>query len=391
MAEQIRGLKLFTLVIAREQRGKVLELERGLNRQVKVVDDFYDCLGPRNWIFHDKMDLSKIEAILGETRTAESAEARLIDLYRDKESTRFWIMGLRGHAGLRARIHHIERARDLYFEDRFDSCVLHLIAVMDGFVNDFEPDVRKGLAARVPEDMAAWDSVVGHHLGLTHVMKTFGRTFKKRVDEEVFEIYRHGIVHGSVVNFNNVVVATKAWNMLFAVADWARATERAAKPPKPQPTWNETWAVLKRRAARKKHEKEFVPATIFATDPGFTDDEIVLRASEFLDAWSHGRWGIVARFTPPMLLWKSDNESARFAKEVFGSYKMTSWDLTSVDRHMPGAAEIRAMVTVNEATTEMKFWMVFGTVDGNVALPGDDGATWRLAVWAPRTFFTEAA
>ena len=69
--------------------------------------------------------------------------------------------------------------------------------------------------------MTARDSVVGHHLGLTHSMKTFRTTIKKRVDDEVFEVYRHGIVHGAVVNFDNVVVATKAWNMLFAVADWA--------------------------------------------------------------------------------------------------------------------------------------------------------------------------
>ena len=66
--------------------------------------------------------------------------------------------------------------------------------------------------------------MVGHHLGLTHVMKVFGKTFKKRVDEEVFKVHRHSIVHGSVVKFDNIIVATKAWNMLFAIADWGAAT-----------------------------------------------------------------------------------------------------------------------------------------------------------------------
>jgi hypothetical protein len=48
----------------------------------------------------------------------------------------------------------------------------------------------------------------------------------------VFDVYRHGIVHGTVSRFDNVVVATKAWKMLFAVADWAAATTKAQRPPK---------------------------------------------------------------------------------------------------------------------------------------------------------------
>ncbi|MBK9343935.1 MAG: hypothetical protein IPN07_13140 [Dehalococcoidia bacterium] len=106
--------------------------------------------------------------------------------------------------------------------------MLHLIAVMDGFVNDFEPGERQGLHSRQPGEMAAWDSVVGHHMGLTHAMATFTKTIKKRVGDEVFELHRHGIMHGSVVRFDNVVVATKAWNMLFAVADWATETTRGS-------------------------------------------------------------------------------------------------------------------------------------------------------------------
>ena len=50
---------------------------------------------------------------------------------------------------------------------------------MDGFVNDFEPDVRRGLASRDPDAMTAWDSVVGHHMGLTNALKAY-KTIKKR-------------------------------------------------------------------------------------------------------------------------------------------------------------------------------------------------------------------
>jgi hypothetical protein len=55
------------------------------------------------------------------------------------------------------------------------------------------------------------------------------------------------------------------------------------------------------------------------------------------------------------------------------------------------SAEIRAAATVNGALTELRFRMVLWTPDSNVAMPTEDGATWRLAVWAPNTFLGEAA
>lgn len=105
--------------------------------------------------------------------------------------------------------------------------------------------MRKGIAARDPDDMVEWDSIVGHHLGLTHAPETFLKTIKKRIDDEVFKVYRHGIMLGSVVNFDNVVVASKAWNLLFAIADWADATEKANKPAEPKPTLGSITSLLR--------------------------------------------------------------------------------------------------------------------------------------------------
>jgi hypothetical protein len=71
-------------------------------------------------------------------------------------------------------------------EGRFYSTVLVLIAVMDGFVNDVEPSVRRGMHARVPSELDAWNSVVGHHKGLTNVLPVFQRPFKALDESEVF-------------------------------------------------------------------------------------------------------------------------------------------------------------------------------------------------------------
>ena len=63
---QIRGLKLLTRFIARNQHSDLLQLEHKLTHLVGVVDRFYDLLGPRNWIFHDSVTFSAVEAILGQ-------------------------------------------------------------------------------------------------------------------------------------------------------------------------------------------------------------------------------------------------------------------------------------------------------------------------------------
>lgn len=392
MAQLIQGGKLLTLVLARKQRKEILEVERQLDRLTRVVDDFYDRLGARNWIFHESLNLEKVEALLSETSDAESAEARLTRLYRDPESSRWWTMRLRSQDGLRERSHQIERARHHYDAGQFDSCVLHLIAVMDGFVNDFQPEERRGLHSRDPDDMTAWDSVVGHHLGLTHAMSTFTKTIKKRVDAEVFELYRHGIMHGTVVSFDNAVVATKAWNMLFALVDWAKATKKAAEPEDPKPSWGETWASLVRHGAYKKYEREFKSFSLRPSDPSFRTNEVILLATEFLDAWEHRRWAHVAKFMPSVLRREmTDGAAAPQAKQAFDRHHLTDWEITSVTYDQASSAAIGIVGSINGVRRELRFRVVRWTSDGKVAIPGEDDATWQLAVWAPETYLQDSA
>ena len=125
----------------------------------------------------------------------------------------------------------VEHAREDYFNGRYYSVVLVLFSVMDGFVNDVDTSQRRGLHARDPSEMSAWDSVVGHHLGLSHAHAEFTKSTFKTSDEPVVELHRNGIVHGTLVNYDNVVVATKAWNRLFAVADWARSLAKEKAEP----------------------------------------------------------------------------------------------------------------------------------------------------------------
>lgn len=384
MAEQIRGAKVLTRFVARDQRANVLKVEEQLNHLADVVDRFYECLGGRHWVFHDTLSVSAVEGILDTTSTPADAELAFIELYRDRENTSFWIGRLRAVDGLRERFHQIERAREHYDAEQYDSAVLQLIAVMDGFVNDFEPSRRRGLASREPDEMTAWDSVAGHHMGLTNALKAFTRTFKKRVDEEVFELHRHGIMHGMIPRFDNVVVATKAWNMLFALTDWAKATTKSREPKKPEPGLRDTFRQMVRTSQVNAKVAAWQPQTLGPANPEFNSHGLYTHTTSFFEAWRSRNFGALAEFPTRQFLdrGRSTPEIAGRLRKQFDGFDLSEYEITELENSAPAIWLARGTATVNgNAGTFECRWLV-EEPDGTFGF-GSDSAVWRLAFCEP--------
>ena len=388
---QIQSLKPLTRLIARKQHSELLQLERELTHLVAVVDRFYDRLGPRNWIFHDSVNTSTVDAILEHTTTSEEAEQRFIETYRDEDYLAFWSRQLYRVDGLRERAHQIERAREHYSAGQFDSAALHLIAVMDGFVNDFEPDVRRDLSSRDPDAMTAWDSVVGHHLGLTNALKAYKKTIKKRVDEEVYELHRNGIVHGTITRFDNVVVATKAWNMLFAVVDWAAATGKARQPEAPKPTLRETFQQMGTTARMKKKFEAWKSSRLSDSDAGFEDHEIHSLTVDFLTSWRERNFSALARF-PSRQFGKQETTLGRMAgqvREVFDDFVVSEFRVTEIENTAPAIWLSRGEATVNGSPGTFNCRWTLAEADGSSGY-GSDSALWRLVFWDPAVVWRQS-
>ena len=389
MRTQLKALKALTLVVMRDKRKELADIERQMRDLADTVDAFYARLGARHWIFNDWMSLTAVQDLLKETSTAEDAERRVIELYQDEDTARIRMLQLRNVPGLRERHRQLDRAREDYAAGRFDSCAMTLIAVMDGFVNDFDAGERKGLAAREADDMVAWDSVVGHHLGLTNAMEPFLKTIKKRVDDEVFELHRHGIVHGSVVNFNNVVVATKAWNMLFAVVDWSRQRTKQALPTEDPPTLRETLSKLADHRRRKRARDTFEPSTIASSDPIFPSNEVVEQTELFIEAWTKGQWARLVPLIPSQLVEsKSTGEAAVYARDWFDGTTISDVRLDRVEYTQSSVAEVWGSATIGDQTGILRLRWIKWTDDEDLAV-NEEAGTWRLAVVAPNTYLVD--
>ncbi len=61
LEQQLSALKLLTYFIGQRYRHKLIESERQMERLATTVDNFYERLGPRHWIFHDSLNVSTIE------------------------------------------------------------------------------------------------------------------------------------------------------------------------------------------------------------------------------------------------------------------------------------------------------------------------------------------
>ena len=329
MRQLLAGGKLLTRVIARDQRQKLVDVERELDNLVALIDRFYVLLGPRHWLFTGNLPIPALEELLGSPASVVQVESGLIEIIRERIDSQFWRLGLMGHDAMRARSHTLERAREHYANGEWDSCTLQLVTVMDGFVNDVEPNARRGLHTREAAEMVAWDNIIGHHMGLTSVMPIFLRTFKRRHEDEVYEVHRHGIVHGTVIHYNNRVVATKAWNLVAAVCDWADAKRKAGVPEEPKPTLRSTVAGLADLARRRRYRETFEPSRVEASDPAFAENELVRESTRFLDSWAARRWAIVAEYLPVFMFDKDakPGQRAAEAKAIYESSPLVEFSI----------------------------------------------------------------
>ena len=327
----------------RTARGITEELD-GL---VSLVDDFYRLLGDRNWVFSDVLNLDRMRKVVAQP-TPEEAERELIEYLKEKDALHWMITRLNRFPDMRPRIPLLEKAERDYLEGRYYSSVLVTVSMMDGFVNDAFKSERKGLHAREAEDLHSNDCVATVWDGLPSVQKSFTRSISAREDKPVYEVYRNGIMHGMITDYDNDVVASKAWCMLFAVGDWVDSVTREQKEDEGnRQSLGETLRYLSEIRERnaendiklnawKKHQ-------VNLEHPISPDDEVLRSCNDFLATWKAKNYGALGSFFPNTV-GMTPGKLAGQARELYSPHPIEEYEIEEIDR--PAAAIALARINL---------------------------------------------
>lgn len=383
LSAQANGLQILGFLAGKEQRQQIKRLKSELDNMINTVDQFYELLGDRHWVFHDTLNMKKIEHVIN-AKDADAAEKRFISLY-DADTLRVAVTRCYGFEALRKRQNLVEKARDDYLAERYYACILVLLAVMDGFVNDFET-IRRGLHARQSEELGAWDTVISHHKGIEQVHRVFTKQISSTITEPVYELYRNGIMHGTVTNFDNIIVATKAWNMFFAIMDWASAKLKAEKPKPPEPSLRETLHQMAENKKTKKLLSEWQPYVLQPSDDGFSENNAYHTCNEYLALWKKGNYGGMVQYLMADTQKSYSKAAPSNIRREYSPYKLENFAILQLSQEAAAICEIKVQLTFNDTMQNTSMRWIYEDNKGNptVSTKGDGG--WKIILWGPAAF-----
>ncbi|MBA2679228.1 MAG: hypothetical protein H0U76_12620 [Ktedonobacteraceae bacterium] len=159
------------------------------------------------------------------------------------------------------------------------------------------------------------------------------------ITEPVYELYRNGIMHGTVLNFDNIVVATKAWNMLFAVMDWATAKTKAEAPKLPEKTWKEVFHQIIENGKGKKLLEAWLPYILRKGETGFEVDFAFVACFDYLEAWKSKNYGKMSKYLSSMITSHHGNAMPKIVHEDYAAYSLESFDILAFNHTTAAVCE----------------------------------------------------
>lgn len=339
LRKQIRGLSIVSSLLGNKETKKDAKMiEEELNETLRIVEQFYSILEKRNWVFSDALNLDRVKEIL-EKDNADKVEKALIAYLKEPGVLEMQINRLHSFPDMRPRLSLLRKAEKDYVEGRYYSSTLVVVTVMDGFVNDVNKANRTGLHALKPEELASEDCVATVFAGLPSVQRIFTKSARKRIDTPLYEVQRHALMHGMATDFDNDIIASKAWCMLFAIADWAKSKENVATSEKDESSLID--AIRKAKSIHDETKKnralldKWEEHEVSLENPSKPDKEVLESYVAYCTAWKNGNFGRLADFLPNFTN-KSKGAIAGEARETYMGHPITDFIITSIVR--PAAA-----------------------------------------------------
>ena len=398
LREDIDGLKLLAkpeplLRLARvkiddDLLARINQLDESLQALSTLPDRFNDLFADRGWIAYGLMnaEVMLLATKVGEAGDLDAAEQVLVEHY-DEATIDQGIKWLQPIRAFRRRERLARLALDDYLHERYHACVPVLLMIVDGVVNEVHGS--RGFFAEAA-DLTAWDSIAAHSRGLQSLKELWCRKRKKTTGEPLTVPYRHGILHGQDLGYDNKLVAAKVWAALFAIREWALAVRDGrleASPPQSKPSLTESLAKLDETRAEKERTSQWAARSEEDLakipehgapedyDPTSPEASVVI----FLHLWKRKNFGDMARLLPPTFRERLSKAAGEMRAE-FVDKALESFEIREILDKAPAISEIT--VTVNLTSDgearegRLECRVLSMDEDGDPVCRGTDRAGW---------------
>lgn len=356
---------------------------------VNMPDRFNELFSKKGWIAYESLNfelMSKAVKLADEGKFKEANE--LIVEHYNEDTLKWGLTFMKALEEYRIRDHLAQKAKEDYLEGRYHACVPVVLAIIDGIVNDVE---QKGFFAE-GVDLTAWDSIAAHSTGLQELSRLFNSPRKKTTTEKITVPYRHGILHGRDLGFDNKIVAAKAWATLFVIRDWALAIRQGKKHPKekePEPSFIEVLKSYAKTQEQKKKLEAWKPRDL---TPGkdfpeaglpehYENNSPEYTLSLFLHYWEKSNYGKMASLIKTFVDAPLSKRAGEI-REQFQGKILTGFKLVKINDLAAAMTEISLELDIQyeerRITKEIGVRIINEDQNGNPVIRGESGGNWLI-------------
>lgn len=367
------------------------ERRRRLTELTEYPRKFNKIFSGDGWLAHESMNFEVMKKAVDdyESGRAEAAEQTLLNYYgaEQVEKRMFFFLGLEE---LRVRRKFIDYALAEYKAGRYYSTVPLLLMIIDGAVNDA---TGKGFHTS-GVDMDVWDCLTTSDGAIYTIRDIFKKGRRTTCTDTISLPYRHGILHGMDLGYDNPTVAAKCWCFLFVVRDWL-----VSKKSEPQrkiafvketraPSVRELIDTIARTNRLKEAFEAWRPRVIsqdYIADLNnslFADERLpegVVLA--FMSFWKRRNYGDMAKLFRTQVI-GNPKTYAKSVRKQYGTARVDAYSIINIVDVAPVITHVIVRAT-SSGESGVSFWefrMISEDDNGDVIPLTIPGGRWQI-VW----------
>jgi len=382
-----------------ENLENIEDLKEEVRALISMPDKFNNIFAERGWIAYENLnaDVANEAIEIAQKQSIEKADEYLAKHY-DNETLEFHFMSMKAIEPFRLRYDLLQKAKTDYIEEHYYAAVPIILSCLDGIVNDVAKKNRGFFAEGIDLELEAWNSISAHSQGLGKLVSLLQTARKKTSVKEITIPFRHGILHGRDINYDNKLIAAKSWAALFSIRDWALSVKHDRKPEEKE---DFSWKDLKKQLQKNKETRKAldtwesrkqgeIQKVIESKDfSSFKEGTPEFKVWEFMEAWRNHNYGAMYDILPTNIKkLKKRSTSAGEMRRKFEDHKLIDFKILEIDEFAPASCKIKVDVEFEydgiRYENELTYQLLHLDKNGNPAISRIQDGEWGFT---PEIFY----